>query len=248
MSGHSKWATIKHKKAATDAKRGKVFTRVIKEITIAARGGGDPDANPRLRTAIAAAKAVSMPADNIKRAIQRGTGEIEGVQLEEVMFEGYGPGGAAMLVLTVTDNRNRTVADIRHIFSKNGGNLGEKNSVAFMFDRKSQVLIEKDKVSEDDLMTAVLEAGVEDIRADGEHWEVLAPPEQHDSVVEAVENAGLKTTSAELALLPQTLVKLEGKNAQQMLRLSDALEEHDDVQNVYSNFDIDESELEQWSQ
>ncbi len=248
MSGHSKWATIKHKKAATDAKRGKVFTRVIKEITIAARGGGDPDANPRLRTAIAAAKAVSMPADNIKRAIQRGTGEIEGVQLEEVMFEGYGPGGAAMLVLTVTDNRNRTVADIRHIFSKNGGNLGEKNSVAFMFDRKSQVLIEKDKVSEEDLMTAVLEAGVEDIRDDGEHWEVLAPPEHHDAVAEAVEKAGLETTSSELALLPQTLVKLVGKNAQQMLRLSDALEEHDDVQNVYSNFDIDEAELEQWSQ
>jgi len=153
-----------------------------------------------------------------------------------------------MLVLTVTDNRNRTVADIRHIFSKNGGNLGEKNSVAFMFDRKSQVLIEEDKVSEDDLMTAVLEAGVEDIRDDGEHWEVLAPPEQHDAVVEAVEKAGLETTSTELALLPQTLVKLEGKNAQQMLRLSDALEEHDDVQNVYSNFDIDETELEQWSQ
>ena len=248
MSGHSKWATIKHKKAATDAKRGQLFTRLIKEISIAARSGGDIEANPRLRTAVAAAKSASMPADNIKRAIQRGTGELEGAMLEEVMFEGYGPGGAAMLVLTVTDNRNRTVAEIRHAFSKQGGNLGEKNSVAFMFDRKSQVLLEKAAVSEEELMNVVLEAGAEDIRDEGDHWEVLSPPEQHNAVVEAIEKAGWATTSAEVALLPQTLVKLEGKNAQQMLRLSEALEEQDDVQNVYSNFDIDEADLESWAQ
>ncbi len=247
MSGHSKWATIKHKKAATDAKRGKLFTRLIKEITIAARAGGDPDANPRLRTAIAAAKAASMPQENIKRAIQRGTGELEGGQLEEVMFEGYGPGGAAVLVLTVTDNRKRTVAEIRHIFSKNNGNLGEKNSVAFMFDRKSQVLIDLDKTTEDDLMAAVLDAGADDIRTDGTHWEVLAPPEQHEAIVEALAKAGIETASAEIAMVPQNLIKLEGKNAAGMLKLSEALEEHDDVQNVYSNFDIDEEELERLS-
>ena len=244
MSGHSKWATIKHKKAATDAKRGKLFTRLIKEITIAARGGGDPDANPRLRTAIAGAKASSMPQENIKRAIQRGTGELEGTQIEEVMFEGYGPGGAAVLVETVTDNRNRTVAEIRHVFAKNHGNLGEKNSVAFMFDRKSHVLIDQSEVSEDDLMAAVLDAEPDDIRNDGSHWEVIASPEQHEAVVKAVQDAGIPTLNAEVGMIPQNLVKLEGKNAQQMLKLSDALEDQDDVQNVYSNFDIDEKELE----
>ncbi|MCP5116749.1 MAG: YebC/PmpR family DNA-binding transcriptional regulator [bacterium] len=244
MSGHSKWATIKHKKAATDAKRGKLFTRLIKEITIAARDGGDPDSNSRLRTAIATAKAGSMPQENIKRAIQRGTGEIDGGQLEEVMFEGYGPGGAAVLVMTVTDNRKRTVAEIRHIFGKYSGNLGEKNSVSFMFDRKSHVLIDVDKITEDELLEAVLDADPEDIRSDGSHWEVLAAPEQHHAVVEALAAAGIETVGAEIGMLPQTLVKLEGKQAQQMLKLHDMLEEQDDVQNIYSNFDIDEKELE----
>src|SRR3954452_2464798 len=173
MSGHSKWATIKHKKAATDAKRGKAFTRLIKEITIAARNGGDPDGNPRLRSAILAAKGVSMPADNIKKAIMRGTGELEGGQIEEVMFEGYGPGGAAVLVNVATDNRNRTVSDIRHMFSKNGGNLGEQGSVAWMFERKSLIVVEKEKAEEDQLMTLVLEAGAEDLRDGGDSWEVI---------------------------------------------------------------------------
>src|SRR5713101_6945764 len=179
MSGHSKWATIKHKKAATDAKRGKSFTRIIKEIMIAARNGGDPDMNPRLRTAIIAAKAVSMPSDNIKKAIMRGTGELEGGQIEEVMFESYGPGGAAVLVNVATDNRNRTVSEIRHMFSKNGGNLGEHNSVAWMFERKGQILIERDKADEDQLMAIVLDAGADDLRDQGDNWEVLSPPESH---------------------------------------------------------------------
>lgn len=244
MSGHSKWATIKHKKAALDAKRGKVFTRIIKEIMIAARGGGDPDANPRLRTAILAAKAVSMPADNIKRAIMRGTGELEGSQIEEVMFEGYGPGGAAVLVNVATDNRNRTVSDIRHIFSKNGGNLGEHNSVAWMFERKSHILIEGDKTDEEQLMNVVLDAGADDIRSDAGNWEVLSRPEAHQAVVDALAKAGIPSISGEIAMIPKNLVKLEGKNAAGMLRLSEALEEHEDVQNVYSNFDIEESEME----
>lgn len=248
MSGHSKWATIKHKKAALDAKRGKVFTRIIKEIMIAARqGGGDPDANPRLRTAIAAAKAVSMPGDNIKRAIQRGTGEIEGGQIEEVMFEGYGPGGAAVMVNAATDNRNRTVSEMRHLFSKHGGNLGEQGSVAWMFDRKSQILIEQENASEETLMNLVLDAGAEDLRSDGTNWEVISAPENHEAVVAAIQNAGIPTVSAEIAQVPKNLVKLEGKNAAGMLRLVEALEEHDDVQNVYSNFDIDESEMEAMS-
>jgi YebC/PmpR family DNA-binding regulatory protein len=244
MSGHSKWATIKHKKAALDAKRGKTFTRIIKEIMIAARSGGDPDANPRLRTAIAAAKAVSMPSENIKRAIMRGTGELEGSQIEEVMFEGYGPGGAAVLVMVATDNRNRTVSEIRHLFSKNGGNLGEQGSVAWMFERKSQILIPMEKAQEDQLMNLVLDAGADDLRNDGENWEVLSPPEAHEAVVTALQNAGIETSSAEIAMVPKNLMKLEGKNADAMLRLSDALEEHDDVQNVYSNFDVDEEKLE----
>src|ERR1700756_4695185 len=187
MSGHSKWATIKHKKAALDAKRGKTFTRIIKEITIAARSGGDPDANPRLRTAILAAKAVSMPADNIKKAIMRGTGELEGGQIEEIMFEGYGPGGAAVLVNVATDNRNRTVSEIRHLFSKNGGNLGEVGSVAWMFERKSQIIIDGEKATEDQLMNVVLDAGGDDIRNQGGAWEVLSAPESHDAVLQALE-------------------------------------------------------------
>src|SRR5438309_1298392 len=200
MSGHSKWATIKHKKAALDAKRGKSFTRIIKEISIAARNGGDPDANPRLRTAILAAKAVSMPADNITRAIKRGTGELEGLQIEEVMFEGYGPGGAAVLVLTATDNRNRTVSELRHAFSKNGGNLGEQGSVAWMFERKSQILIEKDNAEEDQLMNIVLEAGADDLRGDEDNWEVISAPESHDAVLHAIQKAGIPTTSAQIGM------------------------------------------------
>jgi YebC/PmpR family DNA-binding regulatory protein len=244
MSGHSKWATIKHKKAAADAKRGKTFTRIIKEISIAARNGGDPDANPRLRTAIIAAKAVSMPADNIKRAIMRGTGELEGGQLDEVMFEGYGPGGAAVLVQVVTDNRNRTVSEIRHIFSKQGGNLGEVGSVAWMFERKSQILIEQSRATEEQLMDLVLDAGADDLRNDGANWEILSPPDAHDKVLEAIHKAGITTSEAQIAMVPKNTIKLEGKNAGGMLRLAEGLEEHDDVQNVYSNFDIDEKEME----
>jgi YebC/PmpR family DNA-binding regulatory protein len=244
MSGHSKWATIKHKKAATDAKRGKAFTRLIKEIMIAARNGGDPDMNPRLRTAITAAKAVSMPAENIKRAILRGTGELEGGQIDEITFEGYGPGGAAVLVSVATDNRNRTVADIRHLFSKNGGNLGEQGSVSWMFERKSQIVIEGDNAEEDQLMNLVLDAGADDLRSEGGNWVVIAAPEVHEKVLEAIQKSGIKTESAEIAMVPKNLMKLEGKNAGAMLRLSEALEEHDDVQNVYSNFDIDEKEME----
>ena len=243
MSGHSKWATIKHKKAALDSKRGKVFTRIIKEIAIAARSGGDPDSNARLRTAVTAAKAVSMPAENIKRAIMRGTGELDGGQIDEIMFEGYGPGGAAVLVLTATDNRNRTVSEIRHMFSKNGGNLGEVGSVGWMFERKSQVIIEGEKASEDQLMNIALEVGADDVRYDGGNWEMLAEPSVHDALLEAIQKAGIPTMEAAIAMVPKNLTKLEGKNASGMLRLTDALEDHDDVQNVYSNFDIDESEL-----
>ncbi len=245
MSGHSKWATIKHKKAALDAKRGKMFTRIIKEITIAARNGGDPDANPRLRTAILAAKAVSMPSDNIKKAIMRGTGELEGGQIEEVMFEGYGPGGAAVLVNVATDNRNRTVSEIRHVFSKNGGNMGEQGSVAWMFERKSQIFIPVDKApGEDQLMNIVLDAGADDLRQEGEQWEILSAPEAHDAVLKALEANGISPEEASIAMVPKNLIKLEGKNASGMLKLNEALEDHDDVQNVYSNFDIDETELE----
>jgi YebC/PmpR family DNA-binding regulatory protein len=244
MSGHSKWATIKHKKAALDAKRGKSFTRLIKEITIAARNGGDPDSNARLRTAITAAKAGSMPADNIKKAVLRGTGELEGGQIDEVTFEGYGPGGAAVLVEVATDNRNRTVSEIRHTFSKYGGNLGEQNSVGWMFERKSQILIEQENATEDDLMSVVLEAGADDLRDEGGQWDVLSAPEAHDAVVEALRKAGIATVSAQVARVPKNLVKLEGRNASSMLKLIELLEDHDDVQNVFSNFDIDEKELE----
>jgi len=244
MSGHSKWATIKHKKAALDSKRGKVFTRIIKEITIAARGGGDPDANPRLRTAVLAAKAVSMPADNIKRAIMRGTGELEGATIEEVRFEGYGPGGAALIVDCVTDNRNRTVSEIRHALGKHGGNLGEQGSVAWMFERKSQIVIEQEKATEDQLMDLVLDAGADDLRTDGTNWEILSAPEAHEQVMAAISKAGIEPLAAEIGMVPKNLIKLEGKNAAGMLRLSEALEDHEDVQNVYSNYDIDEAEME----
>jgi YebC/PmpR family DNA-binding regulatory protein len=245
MSGHSKWATIKHKKAATDAKRGKIFTRLIKEIQIAARAGGDPDGNPRLRTAITAAKAVSMPSDNIKKAIMRGTGELEGGQIDEIMFEGYAAGGAAVLVLVATDNRNRTVSEIRHMFGKQGGNLGEQGSVAWMFERKSQIVIDKENAEEDALMALVLEAGAEDLKDSGSTWEVISDPTSHEAVLEAITKAGIETVSAEaVAMVPKNLVNAEGKNAAAVMRLIDALEEHDDVQNVYSNVDIDEAELE----
>jgi YebC/PmpR family DNA-binding regulatory protein len=240
MSGHSKWATIKHKKAALDAKRGKLFTRLIKEITIAARSGGDPDANPRLRTAILAAKAVSMPADNIKRAIQRGTGEIEGGVIEEILFEGYGPGGVAIMVAAATDNRNRTVSEIRHLFSKHGGNLGELGSVGWMFERKSQILIEKDKATEDQLMELALEAGADDVKLEGEHWEILSAPESHHAVLEALEKAGIPTASAEIGMIPKNLVEVDPKNIAGVMKLMEALEDHDDVQNVYTNADFGE--------
>lgn len=249
MSGHSKWATIKHKKAATDAKRGKIFTRLIKEIMIAARaGGGDVDANARLRTAVTAAKAVSMPADNIKRAIMRGTGELEGGQIEEIMFEGYGPGGAAVLVMVATDNRNRTVSEIRHAFSKNGGNLGEQGSVAWMFERRSQIVVEKDKAAEDTLMGIVLDAGAEDLRDNDDTWEILSPVEAHEPVMKALEAAKIPVLESNgIAMVPKNTVELEGKNATAMLKLNDVLEEHDDVQSVFSNFDIEAGELEELS-
>src|ERR1700727_276155 len=198
MSGHSKWATIKHKKAALDAKRGKSFTRIIKEIMIAARSGGDPDSNARLRTAVTAAKAVSMPSDNIKKAIMRGTGELEGGQIDEITFEGYGPGGAAVIVNVATDNRNRTVSELRHMFSKNGGNLGEQGSVAWMFDRKSQIVIEKDNATEDQLMNLVLDAGAEDLKDSGDSWEVISDPSMHEAVVDAIQRAKIETASAEV--------------------------------------------------
>ncbi|HVT48158.1 MAG TPA: YebC/PmpR family DNA-binding transcriptional regulator [Vicinamibacterales bacterium] len=245
MSGHSKWHTIKHKKGAADAKRGKVFTRIIKELTVAARnGGGDPDSNPRLRTVIADAKQVNMPADNIKRAIRRGTGEEEGVTYDEVTYEGYGPGGAAVIVETLTDNRNRTVSEIRHAFSKYGGNLGEANSVAWMFDKKGVIAIAKDKVAEDTLMNAVLDAGADDMRDDGDNWEVVSAPDAHNAVLEAVKALGVEPESASIAMVPQNYIKLEGRAAQQMLKLMDVLEDHDDTKNVWSNFDIEEKEIE----
>ena len=248
MSGHSKWATIKHKKGALDAKRGKIFTRIIKDIMIAARNGGDPDANPRLRTAIVAAKAVSMPSDNIKRAIMRGTGELEGGQIDEITYEGYGPGGAAVLVTVATDNKNRTVSEIRHVFSKNGGNMGEQGSVSWMFDRKSTIVVDGDKATEDQLMTVALDAGAEDLRDDGGNWVVISPPEAHEAVLEAVQKAGIPVEQSEIGMVPKNLLRLEGKNASAMLRLNEALEEHDDVQNVYSNFDVDEKEMEALAQ
>jgi len=242
MSGHSKWATIKHKKAATDAKRGKAFTRLIKEIVIAARSGGDVDANSRLRTAVAAAKAVSMPAENIKRAIMRGTGELEGGQIDEITFEGYGPGGAAIMVFVATDNRNRTVAEIRHLFSKHGGNMGEVGSVGWMFERKSQILIEKELATEDQLMEFALEAGADDVRDQGDSWEILSAPEAHNGVVDALAAAKIATVSAEIAMIPKNLHAVDAKHAGGMMRIMDFLDEHDDVQNVYTNADFGDEE------
>jgi YebC/PmpR family DNA-binding regulatory protein len=245
MSGHSKWHTIKHKKGAADARRGKVSTRLIKELTVAARaGGGDPDSNPRLRTVIAEAKSHNMPAENIKRAIRRGTGEEAGVSYEEVTYEGYGPGGAALLVETLTDNKNRTVGEIRHLLAKYGGNLGEANSVAWMFEKKGQVTVSKEKADEEALMGAVLDAGADDMRDDGSAWEIVSPPDVHPSVVTAIKGLGVEPDTAVIAMLPQNYIKLEGKTAQQMLKLMDALEEHDDTKHVWSNFDVEEKEIE----
>ncbi|MGH9703824.1 MAG: YebC/PmpR family DNA-binding transcriptional regulator [Candidatus Acidiferrales bacterium] len=244
MSGHSKWATIKHKKAATDAKRGKAFTKIIREITIAARvGGSDPDTNPRLRTAILAAKNENMPNDNVERAIQRGAGTLEGETLEEVTFEGYGPGGVGMLVQVVTSNRNRIVSDIRHLMSKNGGNLAETGAVGWMFQRKGDISIPKELADEEKLMGIVLDAGADDLRDDGSSWEVLTPPEAFEKVREALTAAAITPSSAEVGWVPKNFVKLTGNQAQQMLRLMEALEDHDDVQRVSANFDIDEKEI-----
>jgi len=245
MSGHSKWATIKHKKGALDAKRGKIFTRLIKEITIAARAGGDPDGNPRLRTAVAAAKAENMPADNIKRAIQRGTGELPGAIYEEISFEGYGPGGVAIIVDCTTDNRNRAVSEIRHAFSKNGGNLGEPNSVRFMFSKKGVIAISKEAADEDKLMGIVLEAGGEDLNDEGDTWEIITDPSSYEAVAQAVKDAGIQPVMSEVTMVANTYTKLEGAVAAQCIRLLEALEDHDDVQNVYSNFDMDAKQLEE---
>ena len=245
MSGHSKWATIKHKKGALDAKRGKIFTRLIKEISIAAKNGGDPDTNPRLRTAIVAAKAENMPADNIKRAIQRGTGELPGATYEEFSLEGYGPGGVAILIDINTDNRNRTVSEIRHVFQKNGGNMAEAGAVSWMFHKKGDIIVPKAAAKEDDLMAIVLDAGADDLKDDGETWEVLSDPSSYEAVLEAVKKAGIQPASASVAMIPQNYIKLEGAAANTMIRLMEALEEHDDVQNVHSNFDIDQKLLEE---
>ncbi len=244
MSGHSKWATIKHKKAAADARRGKAFTKLIREISIAARiGGADPDSNPRLRSAVQAAKAENMPNENIDRAIQRGAGLIEGERYEEVMFEGYGPGGVGMLVEVVTTNRNRVVSEIRHLMSKHGGNMAESGAVGWMFSRKGDIYIPKEQVDENKLLSITLEAGAEDVRDDDSSWEVLTPPEDFEKVRDALVAAGVQPSSAEVAWVAANYIKLTGSAAQQMLRLVEALEEQDDVQHVYANFDIDEQEM-----
>jgi YebC/PmpR family DNA-binding regulatory protein len=245
MSGHSKWASIKHKKGALDAKRGKIFTRIIKELTVAARGGGgDPDMNPRLRTIIADAKAANMPAENIKRAIRRGTGEEPGVSYEEVTYEAYGPGGAAVIIDTLTDNKNRTVGELRHMLEKHGGNLAASGAVSWMFTKKGYIVVEKSKADEEKLMGEVLEAGADDLQDDGDNWEVLSAPEAFQVVRDAVKQLGIEPASAEVSMIPQNYVKLEGKVAQQMVRLMDALDDQDDVQHVWSNFDIEEKEIE----
>jgi len=239
MSGHSKWSSIKHKKAIVDAKRGKVFTKLIKEITVAARmGGGDPDANPRLRTAILAAKNENMPKDNLERAIQKGTGELEGVNYEELTYEGYGPGGAAVLIESLTDNKNRAVAEIRHIFSKCAGNLGENGCVAWMFDKKGYIVIEKTAVDEEKLMETALDAGAEDIRDEDENFEVIMEPGDFENVKSAIDDAGISSIVAEITMLPQSTASLEGKEAEQMVRMMDMLDDCDDVQKVYTNADI----------
>jgi YebC/PmpR family DNA-binding regulatory protein len=247
MSGHSKWHTIKHKKGALDAKRGKLFTKLIKEITVSARagGGGDPAGNARLRKAVSDAKAANMPNDTIDRAIKRGTGELEGVNYDEIMYEGYGPGGVAVMVNTLTDNRNRTVSEIRHIFSKNGGNLGESGSVAWMFNKKGQIIIDATAKGEDAMLELALEAGAEDMVSDGGSYQVLTSPDDFHAVLEEIKKAGIEPLSAEVTMVPQNTIKLEGGAANQMLKLYDALDDNDDVQNVASNFEVDDDVLDQ---
>ncbi|HEY8461199.1 MAG TPA: YebC/PmpR family DNA-binding transcriptional regulator [Blastocatellia bacterium] len=247
MSGHSKWHSIKHKKGALDAKRGKLFTKLIKELTIAARtgGSGDPNQNPRLRKAVSDAKAANMPNDTIDRAIKRGTGELEGANYEEATYEGYGPGGVAVMINATTDNRNRTVSELRHLFSKHGGNLGESGSVAWMFNKKGQIIIDAAAKSEDEMMEIALEAGAEDMQSDGDTYQVLTAPEDFLSVLDAIKGKGIEPISAEITMIPQNTVKLEGAQATQMLKLYDALDDHDDVQSVSANFEIDDAVLQQ---
>jgi YebC/PmpR family DNA-binding regulatory protein len=248
MSGHSKWHSIKYKKAAQDAKRGKMFTKIIREMVVAARiGGGEPDTNPRLRKAIADAKGVNMPSDNIKRAIMKGTGQLEGTTYEEFSYEGYGVGGVAIFVETLTDNKNRTVSDVRYIFSKNGGNMGESGCVAWMFNRKGYIVVEKAKASEDELLDLILEAGAEDLREDGSNYEIFTTPDDFEAVVNALQENNIEIAASNLGYIPQNYVKLEGKQAQQLLRLMEELEDHDDVQSVWANFDIDEEEIAKYS-
>lgn len=244
MSGHSKWASIKHKKAAADSKRGKVFTKIIREIAVAARNaGGDPDMNPRLRKAIQDAKNVNMPADNIKRAVLKGTGQLEGAQYEEIVYEGYGPGGVAIFITALSDNKNRTVSEIRHIFTKNGGQIGTQGCVAFRFKRGGYIDIDKDKVEEDKLMEVALNAGAEDIKDDSDTWEVVTTPEKYEAVLEAVKAAGIEVADSNVGHIPQDYTKLVGKQAQQALKLVEELEDHDDVQTVAANFDIDAKDI-----
>lgn len=244
MSGHNKWSTIKHKKGAADAKRSKLFSKIIKELTVAARmGGGDPESNPRLRTAVNAARSANMPKDNITKAIKRGTGEIAGASYEEVTYEGYGPGGVAVLVEALTDNKNRTVAEVRHIFDKYGGNLGESGCVAWMFDKKGVIEVKADGLEEDEVMELGLEAGAQDVKLEGELYEITTEPPEFESVRSAVEEKGWNIEFAELSMVPQNTVKLEGKKAEQMLKMMDALEDHDDLERVYANFDISEEEM-----
>ena len=248
MSGHSKWSTIKRKKGAADAKRGKAFTKIIKEIMVAARmGGGDINANPRLRTAVLAAKAENMPRDNIDRAIKKGTGELEGVNYEELTYEGYGPGGVAMMLEVMTDNKNRTVADIRHTFSKQNGSLGEGGCVSWMFEKKGLISIDKSGVDEDRLIEVALDAGALDVKESGKEFDVTTPPGSFEGVKKKLEEAGFKCTYGEVTMVPQTTVRLSGKEAEQMLKLMEALEDSDDVQKVYANFDIADEEMERLS-
>jgi YebC/PmpR family DNA-binding regulatory protein len=248
MSGHSKWSTIKRKKGKADAARGKMFTKVIKEITVAAReGGGDPDGNPRLRSAIQAAKAVNMPAANIDKAIKKGTGELPGVSYEEIKYEGYGPGGVAVLVETLTDNKNRAVSEIRHIFSTYGGSLGEVGCVGWMFEKKGIIQVNKQKVDEEELMMTVLDAGALDMNLEEDYFEIITPFDKFDAVKKALEEKKIPTSQAELTMIPQTNIKLQGKQAEQMLKLMEDLEDHDDVQKVYANFDIDTEIMEKMS-
>lgn len=245
MSGHSKWHSIKHKKGAIDAKRGKMFSRLIKEITVAARvGGGDLIGNSRLRKAVDDAKAMNMPKDTINNAIKRGTGEIEGATIEDITYEGYAAGGVAVFIETQTDNRTRTVAEIRHIFSKHGGNLGENGSVAWMFEKKGAIILDKSAAGEDRIMELALESGAEDVSGDDETWEVITAPEDFDAALEAIKGVGLEPVSAEVAMRPNNSVQVTGATAQQVLRLMEALDDHDDVSNVSANFDIPEEEME----